>query len=233
VTAARAVLALDSSTRGGSVAVGVDGRVVAERVLEATVGASSLLMPAVDEAVRAAGLAPRDLSAIVVGGGPGSFTGLRIAAATAKALVRALGVPLFAYSGLMAAAATLRHHGRPVAALFDARNREVFAGCWRFGGDTVEELLAPAILTLNDAVERLGPLAPLLTGDGAAAYAGELRQALGDDAVAAEAGESPAAGLLWLARTIPERGHVAQPSAWAPEYLRASGAERIAAARAA
>jgi len=161
---ARAVLALDSSTRGGSVAVGVDGEVVAERVLEATTGASSLLMPAVDDAVRAAGLGPRDLAAVVVGGGPGAFTGLRIAAATAKALVRALGVPLFAYSGLMASAAA-------------------------------------------------------------------LRQALPAAGVA-EGGESPAAGLLWLARTIPGRGRVAEPPGWEPEYLRASGAERIAAAKA-
>lgn len=226
------VLALDSSTRGGSVAVSVDGRVASERVLEATTGASSLLMPAVDEAVRAAGLSPRDLSAVVVGGGPGSFTGLRIAAATAKALVRALGVPLFAYSGLMAAAATLRGDGRPVCALFDARNREVFAGCWCFDGDAVDELLAPAILTLDHAVERLAAHAPVLTGDGATAHADALRAAFGADAVVESPAESPAAGLLWLARTIPGRGLVANPAAWEPDYLRASGAERIAAAKA-
>jgi len=228
---AKPVLALDSSTRGGSVAVGVDGRVVAERVLEATTGASSLLMPAVDAAVRAAGLRPRDLAAVVVGGGPGSFTGLRIAAATAKALVKALGVPLLAYSGLMAAAATLRSTGRPAAALFDARNREVFAGCWRFDGGVVDELLAPAILSLDDVVDRLATHHPVLTGDGAAAHAEALRAAFGADAVATEPGESPAAGLLWLARTVPELGRVANPAAWEPEYLRASGAERIAAAR--
>jgi tRNA threonylcarbamoyl adenosine modification protein YeaZ len=188
-------------------------------------------MPAVDEAVRAAGLAPRDLSAVVVGGGPGSFTGLRIAAATAKALARALGVPLFAYSGLMAAAATLRHAGRPVAALFDARNREVFAGCWRFRDDGADEILAPAILTLDDTVDRLTSHAPLLTGDGATAHADTLRAAFGAEAVVARADESPAAGLLWLARTVPALGRVDRPAAWEPEYLRASGAERIAAAR--
>ena len=229
---AHLVLALDNSTRGGSVAVGVGEQVVAQRVLEPTVGASSLLMPAVDEAVRAAGLVPRDLAAIIVGGGPGSFTGLRIAAATAKALARALGVPLYAYSGLMASAATLRHAGRPVAALFDARNREVFAGCWRFDGGGVDELLAPEILTVDQVVERLAPHGPIVVGDGASAYAPELRQALGDESVAEAADESPAAGLLWLARTIPERGRVAHPAGWEPEYLRASGAERIAAARA-
>lgn len=227
------VLALESSTRGGSVALSVDGSLAAERVLEPSTGASSLLMPAVDEAVRAAGLRPRDLAAVVVAGGPGSFTGLRIAAATAKAIVRALGVPLFAYSGLLAAAATLRHEDGPVAALFDARNREVFAGCWRIDADGIRELLPAEILTLDDVAARLSAVgAPRFTGDGAALHAAELEAAFGAGAVRAHPDESPAAGLLWLARVAPEQGRVAAPAAWEPEYLRASGAERIAAARA-
>jgi tRNA threonylcarbamoyladenosine biosynthesis protein TsaB len=226
------VLALDSSTRGGSVAVAIDGRLAAERVLEPTAGASSLLMPAVDEAVRAAGLAPRDLTAVAVSGGPGSFTGLRIAAATAKAIVRALGVPLFAWSGLLASAVTVRHARRPVCALFDARNREVFAGCWRLTDGKVDEILAPCILKVDDVIQRVRKVSPLFTGDGAALHADMLQAAFGADAVAARGDESPAAGLLWLVRTVPETGRVADPAAWEPEYLRASGAERIAAARA-
>lgn len=225
------VLALDSSTRGGSVAVGVGGRVVARRVLEPSAGASSLLMPAVDQAVRDAGLSPRDLAAVAVGGGPGSFTGLRIAAATAKALSRALGIPLFAWSGLLATAATLRHAGEPVCALFDARNREVFAGCWRFTGAGAEELLAPSILSLESAVERLQSHHPVFTGDGAAAYHRELADALGAASVVPHGNGPAAAGLVWLASTVPDTGRVADPAAWEPEYLRASGAERIAAAR--
>jgi tRNA threonylcarbamoyladenosine biosynthesis protein TsaB len=231
MTVAGPVLALDSSTSGGSVAVAVDGRVVAERVLPTAAGASSLLMPAVDEAVRAAGLRPRDLAAVAAAGGPGSFTGLRIAAATAKALVRALGVPLYAYSGLLATAAALRREGRAVCALFDARNREVFAGCWRFADDGVHELLPPTILTVDEAIGRLRGESPLFAGDGAALHAAELEAAFGPGSVRV-ADESPAAGLLWLARTMPEHGLVAAPAAWEPEYLRASGAERIAAARA-
>lgn len=226
------VLAVDSSTAGGSVAVGLDGRVLAERVLPPAAGASSLLMPAVDEAVRAAGLRPRELAAVVAGGGPGSFTGLRIAAATAKALVRALHVPLFAYSGLLATAAAHRREARPVCALFDARNREVFAGCWSFADDDVSERLPPTILTIEEVIVLLRGESPLFTGDGAALHGAELESAFGAGSVRPTGDESPAAGLLWLAREIPERGRIASPSAWEPEYLRASGAERIAAARA-
>lgn len=226
------VLALDSSTAGGSVAVGVAGQVLAERVLPSAAGASSLLMPAADEAVRAAGLHPRDLAAVAAAGGPGSFTGLRIAAATAKAIVRALGVPLFAYSGLLAAAAAHRREDRPVCALFDARNREVFAGCWAFAAGGFDARLAPTIATVDEVIDRLRGASPRFTGDGAALHAAELEAAFGPGAVLPPADASPAAGLLWLAWTAPERGRVAAPSAWEPEYLRASGAERIAAARA-
>lgn len=226
------VLALDSSTRGGSVAVGRGGHVVAERVLPPEAGASSLLMPAVDEAMRAAEVEPRDLAAVAVSGGPGSFTGLRIAAATAKAIARARGIPLFAYTGLLAAAAGLRNERRPVAALFDARNREVFAGCWRFDGDGVEELMAPAIARIEDAIDRLSGEITLFTGDGAAQHADALEAAFGAGSVRARSDESPAAGLLWLASAVPEAGRVGAPAAWEPDYLRASGAERIATARA-
>ena len=225
------ILALDSSTAGASVAVGDGERVLAVEVVEAGAGASSLLLPAVDRAMRAAGVAPRELGAVAVGGGPGSFTGLRIAAATAKAIVRARGVPLFAYSGLMATAAAHREGGGAVCALFDARNREVFAGCWRFHGDGVEEILAPAALAVGDVVERMRGAGARFVGDGAALYRGEIEAACGAGAVDADEREPAAAGLLWLVGAAPETGRVGEPAAWEPEYLRASGAERIAAAR--
>jgi tRNA threonylcarbamoyladenosine biosynthesis protein TsaB len=225
------VLALDSSTAGASVAVGDGGRTLAVEVVEAGTGASSLLLPAVDRAMRAAGVAPRELGAVAVGGGPGSFTGLRIAAATAKAIVRARGVPLFAWSGLLATAAAHREGRGPVCALFDARNREVFAGCWRFAGDSVEEILAPTALAVGDVIERLRGAGARFVGDGAGLHRAEIESACGAGSVETQAREPAAAGLLWLAGAAPELGRVDEPAAWEPEYLRASGAERTAAAR--
>jgi hypothetical protein len=71
---------------------------------------------------------------------------------------------------------------------------------------------------------------PLFTGDGAALHRATIEKVFGAGAVVEPAEESVAAGLLWLARAAPELGRVARPAAWEPEYLRASGAERIAAA---
>jgi tRNA threonylcarbamoyladenosine biosynthesis protein TsaB len=224
-----AVLAIDSSTRDAFVAVEVDGALAAEEAVTARANASSALLPAVDRALRAAGLVPGGLTAVVVGGGPGSFTGLRIAAATAKGIVHPLHVPLFAYSGLLAAAAAHRDAEGAVCALFDARNREVFAGCWRFA-DGVEEVLGITAAPVDEVVERLRGTPVRFVGEGAALHAELLAAAFGARAVAEEE-RSPAAGLLWLARAGPDSGLVADPAAWEPDYVRAAGVERIAAAR--
>lgn len=224
------VLAIDSSTRSAYVAVEVEGRIAAEEAVTAQANASSALLPAVDRALRVAGVAPADVAAIVVGGGPGSFTGLRIAAATAKGVVAALRVPLYAYSGLLGFAAAHRDAGRAVCALFDARNREVFAGCWRFGGAAVDEVLPISALGIDAVVERLRGEPVRFVGEGAALHRELLAEAFGGDAVAEEE-RSPAAGLLWLARAVPDLGRVADAAAWEPEYVRAAGVERMAAAR--
>src|SRR5690606_16099678 len=123
----RPILALDSSTAVGSVAVGGEEGVYAEVIQSVAGSHSASLLPAVEQVMRSAGLRPRDLAAVVVGEGPGSFTGLRIAGATAKGMLRGLDIPLYAYSGLLATAASAWSHEGPVWALFDARRRDVFA----------------------------------------------------------------------------------------------------------
>jgi tRNA threonylcarbamoyladenosine biosynthesis protein TsaB len=199
-------------------------------------GHSSSLLPAVDQAMRAAGVARGDLSAIVIGGGPGSFTGLRIAAAMAKGIGQALGVPLLAYSGLAAAAASAWAAPGEVCALFDARKRDVFAACYRFGGEgeAARATMEPEAMELDELVRRLRDReSPLLVGDGALRHRAELERKLGARVVPAHLGMPRASALLWLAFAAPELAAAADAAAWEPDYLRASGAERIAAARSA
>lgn len=219
-------LAIDTSTSLGSVAVGRADGVLAELVIGVAARHAEALLPAIDFALRSAALAPRDLRGVVVAGGPGSFTGVRIAAATAKGLVRALGVPLFAYSGLLALAASVGGEERPVCALFDARRGEVYSACYRFPGFArVEVILEPALRSLADVLRHLEPVAAIFAGDGALRYRDRI-EAVGGRVAPAHLGVPRAAGLLWLADVAAEAGRVAEPARWEPAYLQAAGAER-------
>jgi len=106
-----------------------------------------------------------DIDRIAVGVGPGTFTGLRIGVATARALGRAQAIPLVGVSTLRSLALGPPEFDRPEApfdaqlAVIDARRGEVFAACWRGGRSAIEPpemLLAPAALA-PDALARRSP----------------------------------------------------------------------------
>lgn len=97
------VVAIETSGRLGSVAVAVGGSVAAHRFLTERAGHASGLIPAVQEALAEAGADLEQVEGVVVGAGPGSFTGVRIAGAAAKGLAAGLAVPLYTTSSLRAA----------------------------------------------------------------------------------------------------------------------------------
>lgn len=233
------LLAFDTSSSTGSIAVGLDGEILAEASFNVRAGHSAALLPAIDAAMRSASLAPADLRGIVIGAGPGSFTGVRIAGASAKGMVHALEIPLFAYSSLLAVAARAWASAGPVCALVDARGRDVYAACYRFTSTErsdeagIEELMAPSALSLDELIPRFRELdTGWLIGDGALRHRQELGDALGVPIAPIEFCMPSASALLWLVRNDPDLGYVPDPTTWEPDYLRASGAERIAAARA-
>jgi len=219
----RPFLALDTSTPVGSVAVGRGDRLLAEVVMGVAVRHAEALMPAIDFALGRAGVTPPGLGGIVVAGGPGSFTGVRIAGAAAKGLARALEVPLFAYSGLLALAAGAAACDGPVCALFDARRDEVYAACYRFDGG-VRTLLRPAPRPLASVLEELASERVLYVGDGALAHR-EAIEAAGGRVAPVHLAVPRAASLLWLVDVDPS-GRVEDAASWEPAYLRPSGAER-------
>lgn len=223
------LLAFDTSGSVGSLAVGRGGRAICEISLDVRGGLSAALLPAIDQAMTIASAVPGDLSGVVVGAGPGSFTGLRVAGATAKGMVHALGIPLRAYSSLLTVAAPWAAHPGAVGVLFDARGRDIFAACYEFSGDEVITHIPPAVLSLDEGVEALRSVgATLLVGDGASRHEAELTERLSVPTVPASFASPRATSLLWLADRYPEAGTVVSAASWEPEYLRASGAERIA-----
>ncbi|WP_111413196.1 tRNA (adenosine(37)-N6)-threonylcarbamoyltransferase complex dimerization subunit type 1 TsaB [Billgrantia lactosivorans] len=107
------------------------------------------LLPMVDEVLAEAGVSTIQLDAVAYGRGPGSFTGLRIAAGAAQGLAYGLERPLLGVSTLEALAlAAHRHHGvEYVATALDARMGEIYAGAWRCRDGNVEALLAEAVMS--------------------------------------------------------------------------------------
>lgn len=228
------ILALDTSTRLGSVAVASgDGEVRARRLLPRQRAHAEELVPAIAETLAGAGADRRDLAGVVVGAGPGSFTGVRVAAATAKGLVRALGISLRAFSSLEAGAVTAGLEipdlggpavvpgdaGRPRHVLFDARGERVYAAAYRLGAGGIETLADPWAATVDDVLATgPGPDA-LFCGSGARRHRERIEEA-GWRVLPEPAGIPTADALLRILALEPDRAPVADPARWEPAYVR-------------
>jgi len=221
---ARPFLAFDTATAVGGVAVGRGRTVLAAVVLDEATRHAENLLPAIDAALARAGCGAGDIAGVVVGSGPGSFTGVRIAAATAKGLVHAWRVPLHAWPSLAMTAAGAAETGTRAVALYDARRGDVFAASYRREERGLVTLLPPVAAPIDTVLDRIDPAGALFAGDGARMHEARIRARGGRVATAVDAG--PAA-LLWLAVAEPDAGRIAAPAAWEPEYVRASGAQRI------
>jgi tRNA threonylcarbamoyladenosine biosynthesis protein TsaB len=216
-------LAIETATAVGTVAVGRGGLLLAEVALGVQTRHAEAMLPALDAALDLAGVERSEIEEVVVGSGPGSFTGVRVAAATAKGVVAALDRPLLAYPSLLALAAGIPAD-RPVCALFDARRGEVYAGCWRIGKDRIETILAPMVGRVEEVRKATAAEAPLFAGDGALRYQDALFP--GGPPVSSVPSFPRASVLLWLAEHHPAGGRVDDVGSWEPAYVRGSSAER-------
>lgn len=242
------VLAFDTATDAIALALGRrEGdavTVVAQADQLARRAALSLLLPAVRELLGARGLAPGDIDAVVVGRGPGSFTGVRIGVASAKGLAHGLGVPLFGVSTLDAVAWGLVGTDRParvsglVGVVGDAMRGEVYPALFRASEGRVERLTPERVCRPDDAARDFAAAAHPVTlvGDGLAKYLDVFeRQLHGRCAIAEEPLWRPSgAGVLAAFAAALVRGDEGDgdPAALLPVYTRLSDAEENERARA-
>ncbi len=125
------VLAIDTATMVSSVAVATEERVLAELTAETRFTHSETLVPNIEEVLRLADTNREDLSAVAVSLGPGSFTGLRIGLAAAKAIAYALSIPLVGVPTLEVLAAAFPSPGALVAPLIDAQKGNAYFALYR------------------------------------------------------------------------------------------------------
>jgi tRNA threonylcarbamoyladenosine biosynthesis protein TsaB len=162
------ILALDASTPVTTVALarGNDREIVAE-VSTTGRGASETLLPAVQDALDLAAEKFESVDLVLAGVGPGTFTGIRIAAATARALSAGTGIALARNSTLDALAAPALSCSSDVLAVLDARRGQVFARRFSGSGPTTGiYCVRPEELSVEGE--------PILVGDGAVRYREDL-----------------------------------------------------------
>jgi tRNA threonylcarbamoyladenosine biosynthesis protein TsaB len=177
------ILGFDTATPLTAIAVTRDGRVVAECQLDPVPGGrprhATALLPGVEEVVDEAG-GWAGVAAIAVGIGPGSFTGLRVGLATARALSQAHGRPIAPVVTLAALGRGIGERpaagGRARLAAIDARRDELFAALY---GPAGEAILQPLVAAPPALAERLATLdaSPLAAGDGSLRFRDELEAA--------------------------------------------------------
>jgi len=198
-------LAIDTATDIASVAA---GRKTSGGSVEPVSGAhvqgarrhAAEIVRLVDFTLERAGVRPAELEGIVVADGPGSFTGLRIGWAAAKALAQEAGLQFVAIPSLLAAAAgaAVKLGAVPIAACFDALRGAVYGALYVVQSDHVETPVAPALLTIAE-LARIAPGRPaVVVGDGAVRYAEAVRDWSGSAPIALAALPPGATMLLSL-----------------------------------
>ena len=135
------VLAFDTSSKALSLAILEDKQVLAETTINIKKNHSITLMPAIDFLMESLDWTPKDLDRIVVAEGPGSYTGLRIAVATAKTLAHTLNIELVGMSSLLALV-PYQQEGLFVP-LMDARRNNVYAGFYENAKPVMPEAHLP------------------------------------------------------------------------------------------
>jgi tRNA threonylcarbamoyladenosine biosynthesis protein TsaB len=214
------VLAVETATAAGSVAIVAPDGVLAERAARVPGGHLEWLVPAVDAVLTDASLDRDAVDALAVSIGPGGFSGLRIGLATASAWAYALNRPLVAIPTLEVIAAGVPGPGL-VLAVLDARRGEVVAALFRGGGD-LQRLTDDILMIPEAARDHLPPIAePVrLAGDALERHAATLVEALSPCAVAvcAEAWWPRASVLGQLALARLARGERVSPIGLTPRY---------------
>ena len=161
------ILAIDTASSVSSVAVASEGKLQAEVTVEAGRTHSETLLSHIEGALSFAGVERSALRGVAVSIGPGSFTGLRIGLATAKAIAYGLGIPLVGVSTLAALALAVPVPDVHTLVLMDAQKGNAYAGLYEWRAGNLYEVRPVRVAPLAEAIVEAAELGKpvLLTGE--------------------------------------------------------------------
>lgn len=174
------VLAIDTTTMFGSVALCDGPELAAEMQQGVEVTHSERLIATIDQLLTISGWMRSDIEGIAVAIGPGSFTGLRIGLATAKGLALGLKVPVAGVSSLLTLACNGMMSDAAVVPVIDARRAQVYAAAYRFENGEQRCILNESVFDPAPFCKRIGSIKGdlVLVGDGVVTYEKLFRKEL-------------------------------------------------------
>ncbi len=221
------ILAIETATPSGSVALVSGETVLAGAALPEGRQASVTILSAVESLFRSSRTDAGGVTHVAVSAGPGSFTGLRVGMAAAKGFCFGLDVPIVPVPTLHALA--LRHPfpGGTVCPVLDAKKHEVYSALFRWDGEGCRRVLDDMALPPEGVPERLPGGRILFCGDGAFSFRPFFRERLGERACFPPEGEGrpDASSVGILASRLLLDGSPADLPALVPAYIRSSEAE--------
>lgn len=222
------LLAIESSGNVASVAIWEQGKIISELTVNNKKTHSATLLPMVDQMMKMSEKSPADFDAIAITRGPGSFTGLRIGAATVKGLGLALDLPVIPVSTLECLAMNVSETHDLICPIMDARRSQVYTAVYEMKDGGLLEVIKEEPLDINDLINKVKVLDKnvLFLGDGVTVYRSVLEEQLKEKAGFAKEHNmvQRASSLAVLAKDRWEQRVSAKD--FHLEYLRASQAER-------
>ena len=224
------ILGIDSSGMVASVAIVQDDILMAEYTMNHKKTHSETLLPMIDEIVRNSETRLEDIDAIAIASGPGSFTGLRIGAATAKGLGLSIEKPIVPVKSCEGLAFNMWGTEGLVCPIMDARRNQVYTGIYRVLGN-VEVVMNQTPMDIHELIERLNNLAEGVTflGDGVDIYKDIIWKEIKVPCKMAPASmnRQRGASIATYGEILFKDKKYVSADDFAPEYLRKSQAERV------
>ncbi len=166
------ILAIDTSTQAGGVAIIENDRLLVEFILNVTSTHSRRILSSIDIALKNTDFSLHDIDAFAVGAGPGSFTGLRIGAATIKGLAFSLSKPVIGISSLLALAMNAMCSPIEIRPVMVSRKNELYTALFKTDSNGLIRLEKDTALSTQEIISRVNKPTYLI-GNGLLKY-GEL-----------------------------------------------------------
>ena len=222
------ILGIDTSSMAASVAVIEDNKLICEYTINTKKTHSQKLMPMIENMLGLSDLNVREIDAIAVCEGPGSFTGLRIGMATAKAIAHVNDIPVIGVNSLEALAANMNLCDKKICSILDAQRNQVYTGRYQYEGTKLVEIKEIGIQQIDELLEELAQSGEqwILVGEAVYKYEDKIREISNIEIPAASNNVTKAGSLCSVAKVKFDEGKdIFDCYTVNPLYIRKSQAE--------